>query len=36
MGWGVFVVCRALRGAGDVRLTRLPLSAFRGPRAREG
>jgi ubiquinol-cytochrome c reductase cytochrome b subunit len=29
IGWGVYVVCRALREAGDVRLTRLPLSALR-------
>jgi ubiquinol-cytochrome c reductase cytochrome b subunit len=35
IGGGVFVVCRALREAGDVRLTRLPLSALRPATARK-
>ena len=35
IGGGVFVVSRALREAGDVRLTRLPLSALRPAAARK-
>ena len=35
IGGSVFVVCRALRQAGDVRLTRLPLSALRPAAARK-
>jgi ubiquinol-cytochrome c reductase cytochrome b subunit len=35
VGYATLRVCRALKNAGDVRLTHLPLSAFRAPRARE-
>jgi quinol---cytochrome-c reductase cytochrome b subunit len=36
VGYVTLRVCRALRGAGDVRLTHLPLSALRAPRAARG